>query len=340
MHPSKNKTMNTKRGSRHFLVRIAAALGMPLGIFLLAYVAFEKKYEGKIYPNVWVGEISVGGQAPDVVQKYWHAQNEPFLEADFELRFEDHVATVSGRELDAGYDATLSATQAYLVGRSGHLLSDLARKFLETRVLLTPYFRYKREVFDEALVDLAERIDLPVQEALFTFEHGKVTAFKPSGDGRRVNQQKTYEELDSLLIHIPQSSEKQIHVPIIVDTLKPSVTTEEANTFGIRERIGRGYSEFTGSIPGRIHNVRLAASKVHGILLKPEETFSFNDAVGDISAATGFQTAYIIKDGRTVLGDGGGVCQVSSTLFRSALAAGLPILERKAHAYRVHYYED
>jgi vancomycin resistance protein YoaR len=62
--------------------------------------------------------------------------------------------------------------------------------------------------------------------------------------------------------------------------------------------------------------------------------------VGDISAATGYQSAYIIKDGRTVLGDGGGVCQVSTTLFRAALAAGLPIIERHAHAYRVHYYEE
>jgi vancomycin resistance protein YoaR len=62
--------------------------------------------------------------------------------------------------------------------------------------------------------------------------------------------------------------------------------------------------------------------------------------VGDISAATGYQSAYIIKDGHTVLGDGGGVCQVSTTLFRAALAAGLPIVERHAHDYRVHYYEE
>ncbi|MBI5619631.1 VanW family protein, partial [Candidatus Gottesmanbacteria bacterium] len=66
----------------------------------------------------------------------------------------------------------------------------------------------------------------------------------------------------------------------------------------------------------------------------------FNDAVGDISAATGYQSAYIIKEGKTVLGDGGGVCQVSTTLFRAALDAGLTIIERRAHAYRVHYYEE
>ncbi|OGK34911.1 hypothetical protein A3F58_03750 [Candidatus Roizmanbacteria bacterium RIFCSPHIGHO2_12_FULL_37_9b] len=68
--------------------------------------------------------------------------------------------------------------------------------------------------------------------------------------------------------------------------------------------------------------------------------FSFNDTVGDISSLTGYKPAYIIKSGKTVLGDGGGVCQVSTTLFRAALNAGLPILERTAHAYRVGYYEN
>ena len=70
------------------------------------------------------------------------------------------------------------------------------------------------------------------------------------------------------------------------------------------------------------------------------EKFSFNKTVGDISAATGYKQAYVIKSGRTVLDDGGGVCQVSTTLFRAALNAGLPIVERHAHSYRVGYYEQ
>jgi vancomycin resistance protein YoaR len=84
----------------------------------------------------------------------------------------------------------------------------------------------------------------------------------------------------------------------------------------------------------------LAASKLKGVLIAPGETFSFNQSLGDVSAFAGFQQAYIIKDGKTILGDGGGVCQVSTTLFRAALNAGLPIVERSAHAYRVGYYEQ
>ncbi len=76
------------------------------------------------------------------------------------------------------------------------------------------------------------------------------------------------------------------------------------------------------------------------MLIPPGEVFSFTNTVGDITAATGFKQAYVIKSGRTVLDDGGGICQVSTTLFRAALNAGLPIVSRTAHAYRVGYYEQ
>ena len=79
---------------------------------------------------------------------------------------------------------------------------------------------------------------------------------------------------------------------------------------------------------------------MNGTLVAPGEEFSFVKSVGDITRTTGYQTAYIISQGRTVLGDGGGVCQVSTTTFRASLDAGLPITERKAHSYRVGYYEQ
>jgi len=105
------------------------------------------------------------------------------------------------------------------------------------------------------------------------------------------------------------------------EIVNPSISTDRTNTFGVKELIGKGYSEFAGSIPGRIHNVALAASRVNGVLIKPGEIFSFNETVGDISAEPAINLR-IHKRRHTVLGDGGGVCQVSSTLFRAAMDAG------------------
>jgi vancomycin resistance protein YoaR len=122
--------------------------------------------------------------------------------------------------------------------------------------------------------------------------------------------------------------------------VKPEISLNEANKFGIEELIGEGQSNYTHSIPERIYNVSLAASKFNGVIIEKGKVLSFNDIVGDISSSTGYKPAYVIKNGRTVLGDGGGVCQVSTTLFRAALNTGLPILERTAHAYRVGYYEN
>ena len=109
---------------------------------------------------------------------------------------------------------------------------------------------------------------------------------------------------------------------------------------GIKELIGKGESTFFHSIPGRVFNVNLASSRIDGVLIAPGEVFSFNKTIGDVSSFTGYKQAYIIQNGRTVLGDGGGVCQVSTTFFRAILDAGLPIVERYAHAYRVGYYEQ
>lgn len=307
---------------------------------LVGLSAYDAYYEGKVYPNVVIDGISFGGKTPAEVEEYWKNQNLPFTSATFEFKYENEIATVSGAMLDLGYDATLSATQAYAVGRSGQWLADVMTKFFRGTIYLTPYYRWQTDVVRDTIDVLASRIDIPAEDALFTFDNGRVTAFRTSRDGRQLNKQELLNRFDTAVKALPKAPTNHLVINLPVYIAKPAVTTESVNSFGIKELIGRGYSEFQGSIPGRVHNVALAASRLNGVLIPPGETFSFNEAVGDISAATGYQSAYIIKEGRTVLGDGGGVCQVSSTLFRAALAAGLPIVERQAHAYRVHYYEE
>jgi vancomycin resistance protein YoaR len=96
---------------------------------------------------------------------------------------------------------------------------------------------------------------------------------------------------------------------------------------------------FYGSSPERIQNIALAASQFHGVLVAPGETFSMGDYLGDVSLDNGYAEALIIYGNRTIKGVGGGVCQVSTTLFRAVFFAGYPIVERYPHAYRVGYYE-
>lgn len=183
---------------------------------------------------------------------------------------------------------------------------------------------------------IAFEVDQPVQEGLFDFnaQTKRVSTFKPSQQGRKLDIDQTYQFLGKALTN----NTKVINLP--VNIVKPKIETSDVNNLGIKELLGRGMSNFAGSILNRIYNIGLTASKINGVLIPPGEIFSFNSTVGDITAATGFKQAYVIKEGRTVLDDGGGVCQDSTTLFRAVLNAGLPVIKRTAHAYRVGYYEQ
>jgi vancomycin resistance protein YoaR len=297
-------------------------------------------YKNKVFPSVVMQGIPFGGKTKEEVEAFWLSKNKLFENARIQLTFETQGATLSGSLLNMGFDATLSATQAYVVGRSPYYLSNMNDRLFKKTIELTPVFQWNKEYVQKTIQTLRENINIPAEDALFRFSGGKVLAFQPSKNGRAVNEKELSKLIEEAMPHIASGSLTSIIIPIPVETTYPIATTTDVNNFGIKELIGRGYSQFTGSIPGRIHNVALAGAKLNGILIKPGETFSFNQTIGDISAATGYQSAYIIKNGRTVMGDGGGVCQVSTTLFRAALNAGLPIVERHEHSYRVHYYEE
>ena len=195
---------------------------------------------------------------------------------------------------------------------------------------------WKKPAIEAWVAGIAESLDRPAQNAHFRYlGSGKVEEFAPAQEGVVVKQN----ELTKMVIGGLNQIDKGVNLEIPVITTQPTIKTSSVNTLGIKERLARGESDFSGSIPNRIFNLKKAAGNMNGILVAPGEVFSFNKYVGDISAAGGYRQAYVIKEGKTILGDGGGVCQVSTTVFRAALNAGLNITLRKQHAYRVSYYE-
>ncbi len=130
-------------------------------------------------------------------------------------------------------------------------------------------------------------------------------------------------------------------VDLAVVTHEPEVPdTATAESLGITELVHAETSYFYGSNGSRIQNIKTAASEFHGLLIPPGGIVSMADIMGDISLDNGYSEALIIYGDQTIKGVGGGVCQVSTTLFRAAFFSGFPILERYAHAYRVGYYEQ
>ena len=185
--------------------------------------------------------------------------------------------------------------------------------------------------FDELSDGLAIEInDFPRGEVV-SVDGRKVTEFRITQEGKELDVKKLKNDLISAIF------DKREPVILAVSTVTDS---DDKNKYGITELIGEGTSHYAHSIPSRIHNLTLAAEKTSGVLVPPGGVYSMNDSVGPIDYQHGFKSAYIIKGGRTVLGEGGGVCQTSTTLFRAILNSGLPILARYPHAYRVGYYEQ
>lgn len=199
--------------------------------------------------------------------------------------------------------------------------------------------RWNYKKISEYVELISNQLNKDPKDAKFEFSEGKVKEFSPGKDGVIVNAEATIDNLQNGMDKLLGPESKSETVEIVVTRTPPEVTTEEVNKYGINERIGRGESFYAHSIPNRIYNVALASSRVNSALIPPGEDVSFNKMVGEVSGVTGYRQAYIIEKGRTVLGDGGGLCQVSTTMFRAAMAAGLPILERWGHSYRVSYYE-
>ncbi len=199
---------------------------------------------------------------------------------------------------------------------------------------------WKQEEISNWVTELAKTVDRQPENASFHFqESGRVTEFKPAKDGLLVQQATLTNQILQGLTHL-ESGLPNSPIQLTLVITPPAIGNGDANSLGITQLLAKGESWFTGSITNRIFNIQKAASLLNGVLVPPGKEFSFNATVGEISLATGFKSAFIIKDGKTILGDGGGVCQVSSTLFRAVLNAGLPIPQRAAHAYRVSYYEQ
>lgn len=130
-------------------------------------------------------------------------------------------------------------------------------------------------------------------------------------------------------------------VPFAVKPITPTVhSNATAAELGITELITETTTWFYGSTPERKHNIARAAAQFFGIVVAPGEEFSFNRYLGDVTEEAGFTSGLIILDGQTVEGVGGGVCQVSTTMFQTAFWAGFPVTARQEHGYRVHYYDD
>jgi vancomycin resistance protein YoaR len=178
---------------------------------------------------------------------------------------------------------------------------------------------------------LDRKLARPARDAAFVVD-GAHVSIVPSHTGIAVDVPRT-------AASVLAAAERRVHrVAHIEETVvQPGRTTAQARAMGITGIVG-GYETFFGGIPNRIHNVELVAHLVDGKLIAPGATFSFNATTGARTAEKGFVAAPVIINGELQTALGGGVCQVSTTVFNAAYVAGLPIIDRTNHALYISHY--
>jgi vancomycin resistance protein YoaR len=174
---------------------------------------------------------------------------------------------------------------------------------------------------------------LPTAVKISQIEDGEISFEGLASEGKEIDIEKLYAEIseaingDNLEIQIPWKK-----LPAVVDV---DINLEE---MGIVELIGEAKTDYTGSPTSRLHNIGVAAKKLNGYIIPPDEKFSFIGGLGPVTKNAGYINGMVIVKGEIEPEIGGGVCQVSTTIFRSALKAGLPITQQTPHSLKIEYY--
>jgi vancomycin resistance protein YoaR len=191
-----------------------------------------------------------------------------------------------------------------------------------------------RSMIRERLEEIAETSRTSGTYPRVDWNNGDLIITEQGEPGRMVDTEEAEELIVDALAGI---TNRTVDLPF--RSADPVVTADNLDELGITELLAVGRSDFTGSEAYRITNIKAGMELLHGILLAPGEEFSFNEAVGSINAANGFVEGYAIVQNRTQLEWGGGICQDSTTMFRAAFWAGLPITERWGHSFYINWYD-
>ena len=309
----------------------AFALASVIGIFAADQWILR---DPKILPGVHVANVDVGGLEPNEAETKLETAIQPVLSAPILITDSRQIWPVQPSDIDFSVDVKRSVATAYSSGRE----DDLVRRWVtlltgESRpVLHVPVsVNINRDKLGKLLTALALKTDREARDASLQVSlQNKRVNLIPAVEGRKLNIEKT-------LAQAFKSPQQQLsfQLDLVFDQQIPRIT--DAHYAGIDSILASYSTYFKPWDADRNANLRLATNRIHGQVLKPGEMFSYNAIVGHRNQKEGFRMAPVILDGKLVPDWGGGVCQVSSTLYNAALLADLEIVDRSNHGRAIGY---
>lgn len=303
-------------------------LGVIVLISIISMVSINAAFSvtDEIYNGVRVGNIDVGGltvsAAEDKITAVFQeqTQNPPIT-----LSYQNQQWSASVQDIDLGLDAAALAQQAYAVGRTGNAFYQLQEKYLAINrghfIPLTLSYDAKKLV--AFVTDVARAIDKDPKSATLAGSRAGVSIV-PEESGFRVDIAKSVAEIARIM-----ETKLPFVLPLSVDEIIPAIQAKDLD--GIDGVISSYSTEFDPWDQNRSQNVALASKSVNGVIVRSGGAFSFNTYVGPRLAQYGYKIAPVFINGKLLPDWGGGVCQVSSTLYNAALLADMAIEERTSH---------
>jgi vancomycin resistance protein YoaR len=247
-------------------------------------------------------------------------------------------------------DATVAAARAQIetilqgpltlrVGKNEYewTVADLADMIIINRVPSAEGDRIAvtldQDMIARRIRQIADETEKPGTRPRVAWNNGDLKIIKPGKPGLRLDEVRARD----MVIAAVMGRDRTLELPMV--PTDPPVTEANLHQLGIRELVSIGKSDFTGSAAYRIHNIGVGMQLLNGLLIAPGEEFSFNKNIGQINAANGFVEGAAIIQNRTQQEFGGGICQDSTTMFRAAFWAGLPITERWGHSFYISWYD-
>ncbi len=286
------------------------------------------------YPGTTVEGVDVSNMTLSAALDYWRDFMEPqYAERTVTL---DNGAAVTAAELGYTSDYETVLSNAWSAGRSGSL--EERYEAVTGRQETPVSYQVTRSAYSESALDqyvkaVAEKIDRPAQDAgIESFDAENYTfVFSEAQTGSKLDQ-------EALKQSIRQAMDAGGGtVKMVVNAIQPSQTKADiASQYGM---ITYAVTNASSSSKSRLNNIKLSLSFINGTCLEPGETFSFNEVVGERTRARGFESATAYSSGEVTEQVGGGICQVSTTLFNAAVKADMEIVERHNHSLTVAYVD-
>ncbi len=319
---------------RKFLPIMALAL-VVAGFAAMNYVVEAEENQTNTIPGrVYIGDIAIGGMTEAEAEVAVEESVAAMMNAEFTLNAGENSATVTASELGVSWTNTHVVEEAMGIGKTGNLIERYkARKDLEVEdKVFEIEYGIDKELTNEWLVEHAPQLDQEAIDSTLKREDG---GFKII-DGQSGIAIDVAASVQNIADYFTDGwTGEGATIALTADVVEPRGTKEELAK--VKDLLGDYATDFSDSGAGRVVNVQNAAGKVDGNVIYPGEEFSVYGAIGPLDASNGYQNAPSYENGTTVDSIGGGVCQISSTLYNAVIKAELEITERSNHSMLVSY---